>query len=752
MGVLSVVTFGLVLVTFLLWWRSSTNYGLGPDDGSSALLFGWRYSPTAITVLWIQLTAMLFDDVKRTEPYARLARPEGAKALVSILETPSPWWITLYRGFAKKKYGRRSWILICASLINIVGFLAISPLSSAYLYSEEMIVPQTTDFLRYTPVPGSPLPIDVDQTTHFRTIANLLQNVSTSPWITDNYTILPFWPTTLKDGAIGSLPTNSQQTWKADTIMFKSELSCTTMKSVAENANSDNVSIIWSSSDGCKYGLSATQNLFTAGGASWSNTSTFFYSEETLFVSEKFSSSNDTSECNGREIIIATEPWPSVTSPGRYVAQLCSTKYYMANISVTVALAGDQPEITFNDTDFVQNKVIIPEALINTTLFQDMTLTSEWNSYMISSPSMMGGASVILGALYDYNMTHLVNDSDLVTSAAKAKQRYLGEVIQSGLSQDNAAKSVPLQAQIRAVETRVVVQSGPALALGILFGLCFLLLLVVWWTSRLNRRPLNLTKDPATTAGVAYLVTQNPRARSGFQSLRQPSSNDLQKRLGSEWYYTDSQGLSKNHPEQARNEEIAQSKNGTPGLLRLPALIGLVVALVAIVVGICVLYHYAEASDLYQKAFVYQFKVSFFSGSLSSIAPFSMIPTIIAVGIGLWWSAMDENFRRLQPYLSMAKHDPPYKQGVDLSYQTSYWFWAATKAAFNKQWLLFLVTLGSTLSPICAFVHIILLVLEILTPSRHNRHVSTFRSWHRYHHQSGDIESQSRAPRNPFHL
>jgi hypothetical protein len=707
---LSIVTFGLVLVTFLLWWKSSTNYGLGADDGSSALLFGWRYSPTAITVLWIQLTAMLFDDVKRTEPYARLARPEGAKASTSILETPSPWWITLYRGFAKKKYGRRSWILICASLINILGFLAISPLSSAYLYSEQMVVPHTTDFLRYSPMSNSPLPIDMDQTAHFRTIANLLQNVSTSPWITDNYTILPFWPTSLKDGAIGSLPTSSQQTWKSETTMFKSELSCTEMKSVTENANSDNVSIIWSSADGCKYGLSAAQDLFTTGGASWSNTSTFFYADETLFVSAKFSSSNHTVECNGREIIIATEPWPSVTKPGRYFAQLCSTKYYMANISVTVALAGDEPEISFNETDFTQNRIVIPETLINTTLFQDMTLASEWNSYMISSPSMMGGASVILGALYDYNMTKLVNDPDIVSSAARAKQRYFGEVLQSGLSQDNTALKVPIQAEIRAVETRVMVQAGPAVAMGILFGICFLLLLVVWWTSQLKLRPLNLTKDPATTAGVAYLLTQNPRARSGFQSLRQPSSNDLQKRLGSEWFYTDSQGLSRNHLEQARVEEIAQSKNGTPGLLRLPALLGMVVVLVAMVVAVCVLYHYAEGSDLYQKAFVYQFDVSFFSGSMSSIAPFSMIPTIVAVGIGLWWGAMDENFRRLQPYLSMAKHDPPYKQGVDLSYQTSYWFWAAGKAVFNKQWLLFLVTLGSTLSPVCTFFYIIFFI------------------------------------------
>ena len=375
----------------------------------------------------------------------------------------------------------------------------------------------------------------------------------------------------------------------------------------------------------------------------------------------------------------------------------------MASVSVTVALAGDKPEISFDEADFLQNRVTIPDTLINTTLFQDMTLSSKWNTYMISSSSMMGGASVILGALYDYNMTKLVNDPDLVLSAAKAKQRYFGEVIQSALSQDNAAQLVPMQALIRAVESRVVVQAGPAIAMGILFSLCFLLLLVVWWTSRLNHRPLNLTKDPATTAGVAHLVTLNSRAISGFRSFRQPSSNDLQKRLGNEWFYTDSQGLSRNYPDRARNEEMTQSKNGTPGLLRLPALIGMVVILVAVVVGVCVLYRYAEASDLYQTAFVYQFNVSFLSASMSSIAPFSMIPTIIAVLIGLWWSTIDENFRRLQPYLSMAKDDPPYRQGLDLSYQTSYWFWAASKAAFNKHWLLFLVTLGSTLTPVCAF-------------------------------------------------
>ncbi|KAJ5552258.1 hypothetical protein N7494_001636 [Penicillium frequentans] len=712
MGILSCVALALCLITFLLWWRSANNYGLGTDDGSAALLFGWRYSPTMIVVIYVQLTAMLFDDVKRTEPFARLARPEGAKASNSILHTPGPWWTALYDGFSKKKNGRRSWILICASFVNILGFLAISPLSSAYLYSEDLDVPQTTDFFQLAPLSDSPLPIDADRTTHFRTIANLLQNVSTSPWITDNYTILPFWPADLQDEPINSLPTSSTQTWKGETTMFRSELSCTEM-TVEAQANSsisfekgqaaqDAISVMWSSPSGCKYGLEVVERAFLIGGGSWSNTSTFFYPEDIMTVDQKSSRVNHTTECDGQEVIVVTESWAS--SKGLYSAHLCDTKYYMANITASVALDGDEPEISFNESDYEQNKVTIPETLFNATQFRDQVLNAEWPTYMISiiwsDTALLGGAGILLGALYNYNMTELVRDPNMITSAGKARQRFFGEVLQSALTQNGASQKVSMQGQVNSVETRVVVQSGAAIALGILFAISFLLVVTVWWLSQLRKRPLNLQRDPATVVGVAYLIAQNPRTRSGFQCLRQPSSNELQKRLDGELFYTDSSGLSKSSPDTAREHESPQSKNGTPFILRLPALIILVTLFALVITGVAVLYHYAESYRLYGKAFVYEIQLSMFGSDISSIAPFSMIPTVIATLLGLWWGAIDGDFRRLQPFLAMSDRNPPYKKGVDLSYQTSYWFWAAGKAVFNKHWMLFLVTLGSTLSPV----------------------------------------------------
>ncbi|KAJ5735058.1 uncharacterized protein N7483_000183 [Penicillium malachiteum] len=713
LAILSLSSLALCLITFLLWWISSTHYGLGPDNGSSAMLFGWRYSPTMIAVIYVQMTAVLFEDVKRTEPFARLARPEGSSAPTSILKTPGAWWNALYDGFAKKKNGRRSWVLVCATLVNILGFMGISSLSSAYLFSDDVVVPKSTDFLTLSPAFNSPLPIDADRATHFRTIANLLQNVSTSPWITDEYTILPFWPSSLQDAPITSLPSTSSQTWRADTVMFKSELTCTPM-SIQSQANETiqytkgvvkvpSISIVWESSDGCEYGLAADTDFFNMGGGSWSDVSTFYYAEMAVEsgVNTVFST-NHTKQCDGKEIIIVTDSWESADA--KYGAQLCDTSYYMANVTTTIALTGDDPVISFNETEFEKNKVTIPDILLNTTEFRSMMLDSDWPTYMISilwsQTAMMGGPTILLGALYDYNMTALVNDPDWVSSAAKAQQRYFGEVLQAALTQQGASQKITMEGVVRDVKSRVVVQPGAAIALGILFAISFFLVLFVWWSTQLQRRPLNLNRDPATTIGTACLISDNPLVRSAFQSFKQPSQKDMDEALGDEWFCTDSYGLCRLHTDNPIEHNTRMSENGTPMLLRLPAILGLITILAVVISGIIVLYHFAEGAGLYEKAFVYQVQVSLFNSGVSSVAPFSMIPTLIATGIGLWWGAIDDNFRRLTPFLEMSRENPQLSRGAALSYQSSFWLWACMKAAFNKHWLLSILTFGSSLSPI----------------------------------------------------
>lgn len=404
LAVLTVVTFTLCLVTFLLWWRSSTNYGLGPDDGSSALLFGWRYSPTMIAVIYVQMTAVLLLDIKRTEPYARLARPQGAEASTSILKAPGAWWNALYDGFAKKKNGSRSWALICASLLNIFGFMVISPLSSIFLFSENVAVPKATNFLKFSQG-DSPLPIELDRVANFRTIASLLQNTSTSPWITDQYTMFPFWPADRQDAQISSLPTNLPQKWRTETAVFKSDFSCTAMSLESERLGAMvppeggwdvpfAASFKWSSSDGCKYGMATGIEIFEYGCSSWSNTSTF-YNALGDGIQGSAVSTNQTAACNGKEVIFVTDAWKlkgkSMKADGtqywdsngaQIQTLLCDTKYYMANVSTSVSLVGSVPEITFSEHEFEERKVVLPSSILNITQFNALMLSSDWINYM----------------------------------------------------------------------------------------------------------------------------------------------------------------------------------------------------------------------------------------------------------------------------------------------------------------------------------------------------------------------------------
>lgn len=143
---------------------------------------------------------------------------------------------------------------------------------------------------------------------------------------------------------------------------------------------------------------------------------------------------------------------------------------------------------------------------------------------------------------------------------------------------------------------------------------------------------------------------------------------------------------------------IPITTNWTPLVLRLQTLTALGLYLVTLLITVLVLYHFAQKSSLYRSAFVYEAKIPVFG--VHTLTPFSLLPSLLAVVVGLWWGSVDVAFRRLQPYLSMAEAPQPLEHGARLSYQSSYWVWAAFKAASKKHWFLLLVSAGTSLSPV----------------------------------------------------
>lgn len=276
------LAFGISVICLHLYSRS--HHGLGRDDGSFMVLFAWRFLPTLIAVLYTQITVIIFEDVKRTEPFARLASSpaSGTSAYGTLLQSPKSWWGILYdMTFKRKKMGKTGWSLVFALFVHILALLAISPLSSALLATEEVFVPQTVDFTRSTPTGNSQVSMNGTRETYMRIMANMTRNMSNSAWTSDESFTLPFWPSSGQRQMQSKILTDDRS-WEAQTTTFSTGYSCENMTlesadlrnrtyKVADwhstedwqkyNGTTPMVTYVLSSASGCRYELSGKLSI-----------------------------------------------------------------------------------------------------------------------------------------------------------------------------------------------------------------------------------------------------------------------------------------------------------------------------------------------------------------------------------------------------------------------------------------------------------------------------------------------------------
>jgi hypothetical protein len=123
--------------------------------------------------------------------------------------------------------------------------------------------------------------------------------------------------------------------------------------------------------------------------------------------------------------------------------------------------------------------------------------------------------------------------------------------------------------------------------------------------------------------------------------------------------------------------------------------------LLALIICIGILFAFSRGPGLYESAFVYQLNVSIFKSPVATLAPYSIVPTLVAVAVSLWWGSLEETFRRLQPFVTMTKESTAISCGATLSYASSYLLWAAAKAIRKSHWVLALVCMGAFFAQIC---------------------------------------------------
>jgi len=115
------------------------------------------------------------------------------------------------------------------------------------------------------------------------------------------------------------------------------------------------------------------------------------------------------------------------------------------------------------------------------------------------------------------------------------------------------------------------------------------------------------------------------------------------------------------------------------------------------IVSLSVLYAHFRNSE------ISSFKSSLMSPDVSKtsvivMAPWSIISTLMAVVLKVWWSSFDQTFRRLEPYLAMTQGPISTSKGTGLSYINYLSFWVVGKAVWNRH---FRIVLVATVAMLC---------------------------------------------------
>jgi hypothetical protein len=723
LALLTTVSLALGLCVLALTVYSMHHHGLGVGSAgySSIIFFGWRFSPTLIVTIYGILVASLLNDVRRTEIFARMSRSGGASASTTLCFPARSWWNDPFDALNKKtNNGVYSWALLFTSLAYILVLLVLAPLSAGLLAPASIQYRRPTPFNRALLADNFTWQTDSWDLTSFRTISGAILNQSTSAWLSD-HVVLPFWPLDMLDPPLGSSfgEIGSQQ-WSAQTDVYKAELKCVPMELVQiyDNITINRYQRLY---DGSLYTSKVNATLFELdshegcrisiigdhgyddrwdehGGGWWGNRANH------SMASTPHDYSNATDGCGDRALVFAKSLGFDV-EPTQVQAHICSRSFYSASIMVNVTINQSSTSVTFDQNDFHRERAVwqLEGHDHNLSSYEQAFLSPDWATkfpHYAQDLDHEGGDDIpwfegpLLPIAVDHanNLTEMVQNVDLAQDVSRLYQQFFGEMLLLALQSKWIQRETP--GQITMLDRRISVSAGIGLTMSLLFLLLVCFVTLIAYHTRLTRRPLNLHQDPGGIAAAASLMTDH-KTRSDFMGTDHVSKGALKARLGDHTFSMEQGKLLFIDGDIDGTSHSARDRDPRPVLLR--GWMGpiLLATLLALITALFVLFHMSRAkTGIHQSAFVYQLNLDVL-GATTTMAPYSIVPTLCAVGIKLWFEAIGDVFKRLQPYITMSKAPTKLPNSVLAEYANTPTPFVSVKAIQHSHWLLVVIGLGA---------------------------------------------------------
>ena len=574
------LSFTIGLGSILLHWRSQTNQGLCSENTA---IFGWKFIPTLITVVYSRFTGILLENVQRTEPFVRMARPSSGVpgARFTLLEKPRSWWVTIANGLQKDRNGGvRSWVVVLCCMVHILAVLVISPLSAALLGTKFMErTLSTAPMKRAVPIKESALEYRTDRGTFLRTTAALMQNYSSSPWVTDEYFVLPFWPAEL--GGIQWTPQYGfPQRWSATTHVFKTDLRCNQLqmkgteyylRHYTDEESRLNLtyqpflaSVMLETKEGCTYNLTfnatwqgySQLQMYTSGIGSWSRIDKFSAGS----VQDNGARVILGGECHEDESIIMTTQWVDILlmeerilDDFSAVGYVCNASYKAAEMPVHASLTETSFTVEVDRHEFDRISATESSNRLSLLPIRDIMLAPEFFQYVPQTtgngsfgyndaPALVPfqGATALLSPMYSQDIAATIRDLDLPNKAARIRRRFFAETLMTTFTAPETTIEEMFMGTRSDIGRRVIVSRPVASVICGVSILSVAMLTVVLSLLRSGHQELNTFHDPNTIAGVISLVASNHSLLSKFKLLSQCNRRELKAMIKDHVFVTSS--------------------------------------------------------------------------------------------------------------------------------------------------------------------------------------------------------------------
>ncbi|CAD0114041.1 unnamed protein product, partial [Aureobasidium uvarum] len=398
-------------------------------------------------------------------------------------------------------------------------------------------------------------------------------------------------------------------------------------------------------------------------------------------------SSNSTKECDSRSMFFVK----SGKAP-QLEAHLCQTQYYSADVPVTVVLNQSSTQIIIDREEYSRNRQPLDPSKYNTLQLEDAFLSPSWSTkFATSSQAHYAGPllAIAAGPGYNNDPEEILESTDVVQRASEMHQQFFGEMVLLELENRLDQSIEAASGLITTTEQRVIVNIGVGITLGALLLLTTCGIVAVTYYSNLSRRSLNLHQDPGQIAVAASLVVGDTNAKSAFAGSGQLSKEALSQRLAS-FRFSMYRGSLFAAPEDC----ASRSENPIPAILRTWMCPPLLVFLFVLLACIATFFQISRTSGIHQAPFVYEFKTQIFN-TAAKLAPYSILPTLLAVGVKLWIAAVGDTLKRFQPYITMAEAPTLLTDSVLVEYLNTPTALVSLKAFRHSHWILALAGLGA---------------------------------------------------------